>query len=232
MKKKYIALMAFMVLLITGSIFYILQNNKTNSDLSNTASEKTKVRFSSDSKVLIVYFSLPETEDPKNMTDDEESSTVVVDGKVLGNTQYVAQLIANETKGTLYRIEASDAYPLDHETLVEQAKQEQKDDARPVIVNEISDFEEYDTIYLGYPIWWSDLPQILYSFMESYDFSDKTIIPFSTHGGSGLSDTIDTIQDKLSGANVVTNGFTLSRDDMESAPKEVESWLKEIGAIQ
>ncbi|MDE6814241.1 MAG: NAD(P)H-dependent oxidoreductase [Duncaniella sp.] len=95
----------------------------------------------------------------------------------------------------------------------------------------MSNFDDYDIIYVGYPIWWSDMPQILYTFFELYDFNGKTVIPFSTHGGSGLAGTVSTIKSKLSGATVESNAFTMSRNNMEQAPEEVKSWLKEIDRL-
>lgn len=76
-----------------------------------------------------------------------------------------------------------------------------------------------------------DMPQIMYTFFELYDFSNKTIIPFSTHRESEIAGTVSTIKEKLSHATVETNTFTMSRNDMESAPQEVDAWLKEIGKL-
>ena len=92
----------------------------------------------------------------------------------------------------------------------------------------ISDFEQYDTIFVGYPIWWSDLPMIMYSFFDEYDFSDKTIIPFSTHGGSGLADTISTIQELEPNANVYEQGLSISRNDVENSSEEISQWLEKV----
>lgn len=180
-------------------------------------------------KPLIVYFSMPETDNPQNMTREEENSTVVINGKVLGNTQYVAQLIQEMTGGDIFRILPQKPYPTDHRTLVDLASEEQKQDARPAIVGKIEEPEAYDTIFIGYPNWWGDMPMILYTFLEQYDFSGKTLIPFCTHGGSGFSRTIRTIQDKQPGATVIRNGYSLSRSRMERAPSGVAEWLKEIG---
>lgn len=206
-------------------------NSNTNNDTENQSMDN-ETKISSNKKILVVYFSLPETTDPNNMTQEEENSSIVVDGKVLGNTQYVAQLITEKTGSDIYRIEAKEDYPLDHTTLVNQAKEEQNNDERPEIKGKIDNFDEYDTIFLGYPIWWSDMPQILYTFLESYNFNEKTVIPFSTHGGSGLAGTISTIKDKLSNSKVEENAFTMSRNNMEDAPEEVESWLKELNIIK
>jgi len=183
-------------------------------------------------KSLVVYFSVPENSDPnKKMTTEEENSVIIIDGKVLGNTQYAAMLIAENTGAEIYRIEPKIPYTTNHTDLVNQAKEEQNDDVRPEIKNKISNFDDYDIIYVGYPIWWSDMPQIMYTFFELYDFSGKTVIPFSTHGGSGLAGTVSAIKNKLPEANVESNAFTMSRNNMESAPVEIKSWLKEIDKI-
>ena len=186
------------------------------------AAEKVK-------KSLVVYFSMPETDNPQNMTREEENSTVVINGKVLGNTQYVAQLIQEMTGGDIFRILPQKPYPTDHRTLVDLAREEQEQDARPAIAGKIEAPEAYDTIFIGYPNWWGDMPMILYSFLEQYDFSGKTLIPFCTHGGTGLSRTIRTMPDKQPGATVIRNGYSLSRSRMERAPSGVAEWLKEIG---
>ena len=180
-------------------------------------------------KTLIVYFSMPETDNPDNMTREEDNSVVVIDGKVLGNTQYVAQLIQEITGGDLFRIVPRKAYPTDHRTLVDLAKKEQNENARPAIEGKLENLAAYDTVFIGYPNWWMDMPMILYTFLEQYDFSGKTVIPFCTHGGSGFSDTIRAIQDKQPGATVIRDGYVLSRSRMERAPSGVAAWLKEIG---
>ena len=171
---------------------------------------------------------MPETDTPHNMTREEENSTVVIDGKVLGNTQYVAQLIQEMTGGDIFRIVPQTPYPTDHRTLVDLAKEEQNENARPVIAGTVN-LAAYDTIFLGYPNWWGDMPMILYTFLEQYDFSGKTIIPFCTHGGSGFSRTIQTMQGKQPNATVIRDGYALSRSRMERAPSGVAEWLKEVG---
>jgi flavodoxin len=177
-----------------------------------------------DSKTLIAFFSLPETEG-----DAKEDSTITVDGKILGNTEYVAGLIHEATGADVFRIEAEVPYTTDdHEALIEYAKEEQTNDARPAIADTIESFDDYDTIFIGYPIWWSELPMIMYTFLESYDFSGKDVYLFSTNGGSGLSGTVETVTEKLDSANVHDNAFQLNRNDMENAPDEVTSWLGEL----
>ena len=206
-------------------------NNKSNviEDTDNTTNEVevNETKVASTGKTLVAYFSLPETKG-----NAKEDSTVEVNGENLGNTQYVANLIEEHTGADVFRIEAVKQYNTsDHQLLIDDAKEEQENDARPEIKNKINNFEDYDTIFIGYPIWWSDLPQILYTFLESYDFTGKNVYLFSTNGGSGLAGTVNTITNKLSDAKVNQNAFKLNRDNMEDAPEEVENWLKQIDII-
>lgn len=204
-----------------------LQSNKNESEIENEKENQNTTGL--DKKIIIAYFSLLETKGSA-----KEDSTITVNGEDLGNTQYVANLIQGYTGADVFRIEAVKEYNTsDHQALIDDAKEEQNEDSRPEIKSKINNFDEYDTIFIGYPIWWSDLPQILYTFLESYNFTGKNVILFSTNGGSGLAGTVNTIKNKLSSvsANVNENAFTLNRNNMEDAPKKVETWLKEINMI-
>jgi flavodoxin len=199
-------------------------------DDSPTASGPTKIdRPLEKSRTLIAYFSVPETNDPDNMSEDEENSTHVVDGKVLGNTQYVAQLIAMRTGAEMFRIETAEELPLNHDKLEDLALEQQEADARPKLKKLIPNLEDYDTVFIGYPIWWYDLPMPMHTFLEQHDFSGKDIILFSTHGGNRLSGTVEKITGILSDSNVISNAFTISRDDMDDAEAEVGDWLDSLG---
>lgn len=173
---------------------------------------------------LVVYFSMPETADPNNMTQDEAQSTVVIDNEVLGNTQYMAYIIQQTADADIFRIEPETPYPTDHRTLVDLAADEQDKNARPAIKNSIPNWETYDTIFVGYPIWWSDMPMILYTFFDQYDFSGKTLVPFSTHGGSGFAGTPTTIE-RLEPNAKMQNGLTISRDRIQDAEKDIIDWV-------
>lgn len=147
----------------------------------------------SDGKALIVYFSVPETDSAEDMNAEEKNSTVVIDGEVLGNTQYVAYVIQENTGADIFRIEPKAPYPMDHAELEEVATEEKSNNAMPEIAAEVENMEQYNTVFLGYPNWYADMPRIIYSFLDKYDLSDKTVVPFVTSGGSGFSDTINTI---------------------------------------
>ncbi|MDO4338768.1 MAG: flavodoxin [Eubacteriales bacterium] len=142
--------------------------------------------------ILIAYFSVMETDGVDTVAG---ASRVAVAGEVLGNNQYIAQIIQRETGGDLFSIETVQEYPTTHDPLLEFAYNEKADNARPELATQIENSDSYDVIFLGYPSWNADLPMPLYTFLEEYDFSGKTIIPFTTHGGSGFSRTVQTISE-------------------------------------
>lgn len=194
-----------------------------------TENEEGMAEDNGTSKVLVAYFSMPETANSTGMTDDEDNSVVVVDGEVLGNTQYMAYVIQEQAGADIFRIEPETPYPTDHDTLVDQAAEEQEQSARPSLLNEVENIEQYDTIFLGYPNWWGDMPMILYTFLDTYDLSGKTIIPFNTHGGSGFSNTINRIQELEPDANVQKEGLSISRNNIQDAEAEIISWVESLG---
>lgn len=136
-----------------------------------------------------------------------------------------------QTGGVVFRLEPTDPYPTNHDDLLERAREEMDSNVRPEISNAPENLDDYDIIFIGYPIWNADLPPIINTFLEKYNFDGKTIIPFCMHGGSGLAGTPSRIANKLQNSTVITNGFSLSRTRMETAPTEVDSWLREINVI-
>lgn len=119
-------------------------------------------------------------------------------------------------------------YPGSHDALLETAYEELADDARPELASQIENLDSYDVIFMGYPNWNSDLPMPLYTFLEEYDFSGKTIIPFTVHGGSGFSRTIQTIQDLQPGAAVAEDGLSISRNSVADAQNDVTEWVGQV----
>lgn len=161
--------------------------------------------------------------------EEPAASIVVRDGEILGNVEYMAQTIQQAVGGDLLRIETVEEYPLEHEALVDCAAEEQEAGARPALATQIENLEQYDTIFLGYPNWWGDMPQALYTFLESYDLSGKTIIPFCPHGGSGFSRTQSTIAELQPNATVREDGLTLSRNDVADSAEQVTAWAQGLG---
>lgn len=180
------------------------------------------------SNILIAYFSVPETDGVDAVAG---ASRVVVDGEVLGNTQYIAQLIQQQTGGDLFRIETVQEYPGSHDPLLEFAYNERAEGARPELAAQMENLDSYDIIFLGYPNWNADLPMPLYTLLEQTDLSGKTIVPFTTHGGSGFSRTIQTIQELQPNTTVISDGLSISRNSVAQAESDVASWVSGLGLI-
>lgn len=214
----------------------------SNTEISNTSVESetfsneessapdTDVSESSEgNNILVAYFTMPEDVDTEGVDAIAGASIVVDEGKIMGNVEYIASIIQDTVGGDLFQIETVEQYPLDHDPLVDQAAQEQGEDARPELSTHIENLEQYDTIFLGYPNWWGDMPQALYTFLEEYDFSGKTIIPFCPHGGSGFSRTESTIAELQPGATVSENGLEISRNDVAGSRDQVVQWAAGFG---
>ena len=178
------------------------------------------------SNILIVYFTAAENSGVEAVS---SASYTTIDGEAVGRVRAVADMIEQETGGDLFAIQTSVVYPADGEALIDYAAEEQDEEARPELTSHIENLDQYDTIFIGYPTWWYDMPMALYSFFDEYDFSGKTIIPFNVHNGSRFSDTISTIEELEPDAQVVEEGFTVSENDVADAAADVSAWLGELG---
>ena len=170
-----------------------------------------------------------------NTTDTENGNENTETGRVLvlyfsqsGNTKAVANFIHNAVGGDIVKLETETPYPSDYDELVDSAQEEQRENARPALSTKIDNIDEYDTIFLGYPNWWGDMPMPIYTFLDEYDLSGKTIAPFITHGGSGLSGTPENIKKEEPNATV-TEGLAVNGSSSRNSQSTVNNWLAEIG---
>ena len=150
-----------------------------------------------------------------------------------GNTAIVAEMIAEATGADLYEIlPADDHYPMTYKELTDVALQEQREGARPAYVDNVPSLDGYDTIFIGAPVWWGDWPMILYTFFENTPLSGKTLIPFSTHAGSGLSGFDRSLAAAYPDCTV-TKGLAVAGTDAQNDPdlvqQSVSRWLMELG---
>lgn len=147
-----------------------------------------------------------------------------------GNTHIVAEMIAAETGGDLFEIKTVKPYPKEYRPCTDVAKQEKEGNARPELQSDVKT-EDYDVIFLGYPNWWGDMPMAVYTFIEKHDWQGKTVIPFCTHEGSGLSDTERSIRDACKGATV-SEGLAIQGKIVQKAQPQakqtVQTWLKKL----
>ncbi len=212
MKKALALLMAIAIVLSLAAC-----GAKTDTSKEKSGSAETASTPAASGKTLVVYFS---------RTGEQDKVGVIEKG----NTKIVAEMIAEKAGAELFEIvPKNDTYPMTFDALCDVAKEEQNKNARPEIKDTVKDFDSYDTIYLGYPIWWADLPMICYTFLESYDFSGKTIVPFCTHEGSADANTqkkIETAVPKATVKEVLAIRGQDAQNDQDSVKKQIENWLK------
>lgn len=201
--KKTNLLTALMMLMVAAMPAATYARNNTN----NSQDMKSK-------KTLVVFFS-------------RTGENYAVGNIAKGNTHIVAEIIAEQTGGTLFQIEPVAAYPEKYKECTELAKREVDTKARPAIKGDIA-VEEYDTIYIGYPNWWSDMPMPVYTFIEKHNWQGKTVVPFCTHEGSGLSATESKLKKACEGAAVL-GGLALrgsvAQKSQEQTRTAVANWL-------
>ncbi len=142
----------------------------------------------------------------------------------VGNTEKVARMISKITGADLYKIEQKKPYAKDYNTCIEEAKKDLQMNARPELIALPDNFEQYDQIYLGYPNYWGTMPMAVYTFLEAFDFTGKTVHPFCTHEGSGLSSTEKDIANVAQGAKV-SNGLAITGSLVDNAQKTIERWV-------
>ena len=145
----------------------------------------------------------------------------------VGNTEVVAKKIQKATESDLFEIKTIKEYPEDYTKTTEIAKEEVSQNIRPELTQTINDMEKYDIIYLGYPNWWGTMPMVVFSFLEAYDFSGKTIIPFCTHEGSSMGSSEKDIN-RICPDSKILKGLSVWGNKAEESYEEIQRWLKNI----
>lgn len=170
--------------------------------------------ISASAQSLVVYYSRP---------GNNYTSEGIVNLKV-GNTQVVAEKIQSLTGADIFRIETVKSYSEDYMKCTEEAKAELNAKARPALKKDI-DISKYDTIYLGWPCWWGTMPMCVFTFLEAHNWNGKTIIPFTTHEGSGFGSGLTDLRKTAKGATVA-KGLSLRGSAVKDSTKEIESFVK------
>jgi flavodoxin len=166
-------------------------------------------------KILVAYFSRP--------------GNNYVGGSIVnlpvGNTEVVAKMIQETTKGDLFHIESVNVYPDGYTETTEVAQQELRANARPKLTSHMELMASYNVIFLGYPNWWGTMPMPVFTFLEEYDFSGKTIAPFCTHEGSGMGRSVTDIK-KSCPRSTILDGLAIRGSGVKQAQNEVSEWLQ------
>lgn len=180
-------------------------------------------------KVLIAYFTWAENthvEDPSAVDPDASTSASVLPP---GNTARLAGWIQERTGGDLFSIRAKEPYSSEYEECLERAAWEKQIGSRPELTDRVADMDSYDVIFLGYPNWWYTLPMPVMTFLESYDFSGKTVIPFCAHGTGGLAESVEDLRAALPESARVGRPIGVYRPDVDSAESRIAEWLADAG---
>lgn len=146
-----------------------------------------------------------------------------------GNTAKMAQWIQEYVGGELFPIVVTESYPDNYDECLERAADEKAENTRPQLANHLDNIDDYDVIFLGFPNWWYTVPMAVHSFLEEYDFSGKTVIPFCTHGTGGLASSIQDIKKDLPDSVKMLEPIGIYRPDVDSAQDSIDEWLDSIG---
>lgn len=231
MKKGMILLLAALLLCgcSTSSTSQTTPTPETTPEVIPETTPEATEEGDGGQKSLVLYFSRV-----GNMTLDENvdvSSSASIQqyqDQIVGNTGVVAMMIQEATGAELMVLETTEQYPASYDETLDVGRQQRDDAARPELALTLVNLDEYDTIYLGFPVWWYDMPMAIYSFLESYDLSGKTIVPFATSGGSGFSESdIASLQPNAE----VLEGIVIGANSVINAQDQVNTWLTHLGLI-
>lgn len=208
-KKKIWAIFAAGLVIVAAAVVILLRMTGSSHTAIDNDPEPT---VSGSSNILVAYFSWS------------------------GNGQQMADWIAEETGGDLFRIVPADPYGDDFDTTADRAQQELNDGTRPALSEHIDPevMAGYDVIYLGFPIWWYDLPTPVWTFLEEYDLSGKTIIPFFSHNGSSSgANSLSRLTELAKGADVRTDdALSIRGSSVNSSEAEVKKWAAETSGME
>lgn len=202
---------------------YIVDSLETSQNINALNISNTQ------NKILIAYFTWSDNtvvENPDSIDVDAETSASVLSP---GNAELIANWIAEETGGDLFSIKTQNKYSSDYDECLNQARKERDNNERPALVGRVNNIDDYDVIFLGFPNWWYTCPMAVFTFVESYDLSGKTIIPFCTHGTGGLSRTIRDLKNILPENCEVLEAIGVYRPEVKNSKSRVLDWLRKLG---
>lgn len=209
--------------------------------------QEESVQSAAESNILIAYFTWADNTEVENADAAIESALshyesvgdrgnydgvdAVSSASVIapGNTAQMALRIQERTGGELFSIVVTEPYSSDYDACIDRAADEKAEDARPELADHVDHMEQYDTVFLGFPNWWSSAPMAVFSFLEEYDFSGKTVIPFCAHGTGGIAGSVRDISAALPDSVEILEPVGVYRADMDSVQSAVDEWLDGLG---
>lgn len=220
----------FMSILVALTLLFSLGacgNNTNSEESSSTTPQNSKVNSTSIEESNNQN-SVSESVAPNPEPTESGAKSLVVYFSWSGNTQNVAEVIQSQTDSDIFEINPKTAYSDDYNTVLDLAQEEQRTNARPAMSSNIENIEQYDVIYVGYPNWWASIPMPIASFLEEYDFSGKTIIPFCSHGGGRFGQSLTAIA-KLAPDAAMGEALSIHYSGSSELSSDVTDWLSSNG---
>lgn len=201
------------------------EENNQNDVPSTTQSQPNDNQTVSNGNILVAYFSWADNAVLDDDVDAVSSPSVIAPG----NVQQLATWVQEETGGQLFSIQVKDPYPSDWDECLSRANEERRDDARPELVANVENIDEYDVVFLEYPNWWYGVPMPLLSFLEANDLSDKQVYLFCSHGTGGLANSVEIISEALPDSAISDNIFDCYEEDAPNSQENISNWVSELG---
>lgn len=201
----------------------VSEDSRDNAETADTQSSESGEEQGSN--ILVAYFSWADNAVLADDVDAVASPSVIPPG----NVQQLAGWVQEETGGDLFSIRVTDPYPSDWDDCLTRANQERSDNARPELVENVDNLDDYDTVFLGYPNWWYGVPMAMLTFLEQNDLSDKQVYLFCSHGTGGLANSVELITEASPQAVISDNIFDCYEEDAASSQFDIQSWVNGLG---
>lgn len=229
MKKKLLGMFLLCSIALAGCSSLSGSDDQTETQMEPQENAETQPGQSSSvleepENILVAYFSWADNAVLDDDVDAVSSPSVIPPG----NVQQLAGWVQEETGGDLFSIRVTDPYPSDWDECLDRANEERAEDARPELVENVGNIEEYDTVFLGYPNWWYGVPMPLLTFLEENDLSGKQVYLFCSHGTGGLAESVELITEAAPGAVISENIFDCYEEEASSSQQEIQEWAGEI----
>ncbi len=242
-KKLIIGIIVLILIVLAGGVFAIVSiNNKTqdnteeleqeiaNSNVNVNNKQKNQNKENPSSQTEKEQITAPTTSEQNTQNTDTNTSkkTLVIYYSRSGNTKQIADYIGEKTNADVIRLETVRTYPSNYDEMLDTAKEEQRNGGRPKLKNKNINIEDYDIIFLGYPIWWGEIATPVYTFLDEYDLSGKKIAPFVTSGSSGLSGTPSDIEREEPNSEVL-DAMSITSSTLNNYKSLTDNWLSKLG---
>lgn len=240
-KRLIIGIIVLILIVLVGGVFVMANmNNKTqdntekseqeiaNSNVNVNNKQENRNKENTNSQTEKEQITIPTTNEQNTQNTNTSKKTLVIYYSRSGNTKQIADYISEKIGGDVVRLETVRTYPSNYDEMLDTAKEEQRNGGRPELKNKNINITNYDTIFLGYPIWWGEIATPVYTFLDEYDLSGKKIAPFVTSGSSGLSGTPSDIKREESGAEVL-EAMSITSSTLSNYKSLTDNWLSKLG---